>query len=141
MRFCEFSCTFLYILAAIDVFAVPPRVAPCQDWPQWGGNSHRNHVAHSSHIPDEWSIGKSFPNERQIEPADTENLKWIAELGTVTYGGPVVAEGCVFVGTNNGNGYLKRYPPNVDLGCLICFREEDGEFRNRSRAEKVSGAW
>ena len=40
---------------------------------------------------------------------------------------PVIANGKVFVGTNNANGYIKRYPSKVDLGCLLCFDEATGK--------------
>ncbi|HEX7447428.1 MAG TPA: PQQ-binding-like beta-propeller repeat protein, partial [Pirellulales bacterium] len=54
-----------------------------------------------------------------------------------SYGNPVVADGKVFVGTNNGGGYLKRYPADVDLGCLLCFDEADGHFLWQHSSEKL----
>src|SRR6185295_1664556 len=65
------------------------------------------------------------------------NIKWLADLGSQTYGTPVIAGGRVFVGTNNSRAYLKRYPDDVDLGCLLCFRERDGEFLWQFSAEKL----
>ncbi|MGI8978060.1 MAG: PQQ-binding-like beta-propeller repeat protein [Pirellulaceae bacterium] len=65
------------------------------------------------------------------------NIKWIADLGSQTYGTPVIADGRVFVGTNNSRGYLKRYPDDIDLGCVLCFREQDGEFLWQFSAEKL----
>ena len=50
-----------------------------------------------------------------------KNIKWWAKLGSETYCSPVIANGMVFVGTNNANGYLKRYPSSVDLGCMLAF--------------------
>ena len=44
----------------------------------------------------------------------------------------------VYVGTNNAAGYLSRYPGDVDLGCLICFRESDGTFLWQHSSEKLS---
>ncbi len=50
-------------------------------------------------------------------------------LGSQTYGSPVIANGRVFVCTNNGSGYLKRLSAiEVDLGCLLCFEEATGRF-------------
>jgi len=53
-------------------------------------------------------------------------VKWTADLGTETYGGPVVAGEKVFVGTNNG----KPRDPAVtgDKGIVMAFRAADGAF-------------
>ena len=48
-----------------------------------------------------------------------------------------MANGRVYVGTNNGNGYIKRYPADVDLGCLLCFDEQTGEFLWQHSSEKL----
>lgn len=40
----------------------------------------------------------------------------------------MVANGKVYVGSNNGKGYVKRYPSSVDLGVLLAFDEKDGKF-------------
>ena len=58
-------------------------------------------------------------------------------LGSQTYGNPVVADGRVFVGTNNGAGHLKRYPSKVDLGCLLAFDEKTGDFLWQHSSEKL----
>lgn len=87
-----------------------------QDWPQWGGWPGRNNTPAGQNVPTEWDIKTG------------ENIKWKAELGSQTYGNQVVANGKVFVGTNNGAGYIKRFPSNVDLGCLVAFDEQTGEF-------------
>lgn len=86
------------------------------DWPQWGGWSNKNNTPQGTNIPVEWDI------------ASGTNIKWSAKLGSQTYGNPVVANGKVYVGTNNGAGHLKKYPSSVDLGALLCFDEKTGEF-------------
>src|SRR5262249_34859070 len=43
----------------------------------------------------------------------------------------------IWVGTNNGAGWLKRYPAETDLGCLLCFNEEDGKFLWQHSSEKL----
>ena len=55
-----------------------------------------------------------------------KNIKWVAELGSQSYGNPVVAEGMVFVGTNNE--LLRDPKQGGDRGVLMAFRESDGEF-------------
>jgi hypothetical protein len=85
-----------------------------QNWPMWGGTPSRNMSATVTGLPDSWDAAKKT------------NIKWTAELGSTSYGNPVVADGKVFVGTNNAN------PRNAaiqgDKGVLMCFREADGVF-------------
>lgn len=95
------------------------------DWPQWGGSSLRNNVPDAKNIPTEWDVGSG------------KNVRWSASLGSETYGNPVVANGQVYVGTNNGAAYLKRYPTTVDLGVLLCFSEKDGKFLWQHSNEKL----
>jgi outer membrane protein assembly factor BamB len=95
------------------------------DWPQWGGSHFRNNVPAGKGIATTWNTETG------------ENIKWSAKLGSETYGNPVIANGKVFIGTNNGSGYMKRYPNRVDLGCLICFDEETGEFLWQHSSEKL----
>jgi outer membrane protein assembly factor BamB len=86
------------------------------DWPQWGGSAGRNNTPQGLNIPITW---------------DTEtgtNIKWKANLGSQTYGNPVMANGKVYVGTNNGAGLTKRYPASVDLGCMLCFEAATGKL-------------
>ncbi len=95
------------------------------DWPQWGGSHFRNNVSDGKGIATEWDVENGT------------NIKWSAKLGSETYGNPIVANGKVYVGTNNGNGYMKRYPSKIDLGCLICFDEATGEFLWQHSSEKL----
>ena len=95
------------------------------DWPQLGGTPNRNNTPDGANIPTEWDINTG------------KNIKWRAVLGSETYGNIVVANGKVYVGTNNNAGYLKRYSSKVDLGVLLCFRESDGEFLWQHSSEKL----
>ena len=95
---------------------IAKREVGAHDWPQWGGWYGRNNTPDAKNIPLEWDVESG------------ENIKWKAALGSQTYGNAVIANGKVYVGTNNGAGYLKRYPNNVDLGCLVCFDEKTGKF-------------
>ncbi len=74
--------------------------------------------------------GKNIPTDWDVDSG--KNIKWKAKLGSQTYSGPVVANGKVYVGTNNAGGYIERFPWNdfvqVDLGVLLCFDEQTGEF-------------
>jgi outer membrane protein assembly factor BamB len=84
------------------------------DWPMWGGTPDRNQVSNMKNVPTEWDVKTK------------KNIKWVAELGSQSYGNPVVADGMVFVGTNNE---LARDPKQGgDRGVLMAFRESDGQF-------------
>ena len=106
------------------------------DWPMWGGTPSRNNVPEATNIPEEWDIGEFDDDGNWVEGSGT-NIKWVAPLGSQTYGNPVVADGRVYVGTNNGSGHIERYPSNVDLGCLIAFDETDGSFLWEHSSEKL----
>src|SRR5690606_29053325 len=77
------------------------------------------------------------PETGDWDPSESKNVKWVAKLGSQTYGNAVVADGKVFVGTNNGAGWLERYPSEVDLGCLLAFDQETGEFLWQHSSEKL----
>ncbi len=123
------------LLAAID-FDNPPQGVGPHDWSQWGGSSIRNNTPEGENIATEWEVG-SFDKEGKWIKEDSHNIKWVSQLGSQSYGNPVVANGQVYVGTNNGAGNLKRYPANVDLGVLVCFDEKDGKFLWQHSNEKL----
>jgi outer membrane protein assembly factor BamB len=79
---------------------------------------------------------KNLPSSWDIKT--NQNIKWKAQLGNTSYGNPVVADGKVFVGTNNDN---PRAPEiQGDKGVLMCFRESDGKFLWQAVHDKVDGA-
>ncbi len=95
------------------------------DSPELGGSYYRNNVSAAANLPVDWNVETG------------QNIKWTAKLGSQTYSSPVVANGKVFVGTNNAAGYLKRYPSRIDLGVLLCFSEADGKFLWQHSNEKL----
>src|SRR6202163_1938208 len=98
-------------LAVAALFASDPGTG---DWPMWGGTPDRNMVSLMKGIPTSWDIKTK------------KNVKWMAQLGSQSYGNPVVSGGQVYVGTNNE---LVRNPKEGgDRGVLMSFRESDGEF-------------
>jgi hypothetical protein len=107
------------------------------DWPQWGGTRLRNNTPTGSDIPDDWNIGKFDRKTGKWDASKSKNIKWVARLGSQTYGNPVIADKQIYVGTNNSAGYIKRYPGVVDLGCLLCFSETDGSFLWQHSSEKL----
>jgi hypothetical protein len=59
------------------------------DWPMWGGTPDRNMLSPMKGLPTSWDVKTK------------KNVKWMGELGSQSYGNPVVAGGQVYVGTNN----------------------------------------
>ena len=107
------------------------------DWPQWGGTRLKNNAPNVKNLPIEWNIGKFDRRTGEWDNSKALNIRWWSPLGSQTYGNPVVADGRVFVGTNNGAGHLKRYPSKVDLGCLLAFDEKTGDFLWQHSSEKL----
>jgi outer membrane protein assembly factor BamB len=111
--------------------------APNTDWNQWGGSSYRNNTPEGHNIPTEWEVGDFDNRTGEWDPSGAKNIKWVAKLGSQTYGNPVISGGKVFVGTNNSGGWLKRYPADVDLGVLLAFDVKDGKFLWQHSSEKL----
>ena len=107
------------------------------DWPQWGGTRERNNTPGVKNLPLDWNIGKFDRRTGDWDDAKAKNIRWFSNLGSQTYGNPVIAGGQVYVGTNNGAGHLKRFPSKVDLGCLLAFDEKSGEFKWQHSSEKL----
>src|SRR5829696_7649582 len=110
------------ILSAVVVLAASSAVSA--DWPMWGGTPSRNMVSTMTGLPTSWDVKTK------------KNVKWVAELGSQSYGNPVVAGGIVFVGTNN-EGLRDPKQPG-DRGVLMAFKEDTGEFLWQQTHEKLS---
>jgi outer membrane protein assembly factor BamB len=107
-------------IVSIQVSASDPGTG---DWPMWGGTPDRNMVSNMKGAPTDWDYKLK------------KNVKWVAKLGSQSYGNPVVADGKVFVGTNNES---PRDPKQAgDRGVLMAFRESDGEFLWQQTHEKL----
>jgi outer membrane protein assembly factor BamB len=108
----------LLLLALLAAGARPAHLAAADpgtgDWPMWGGTPDRNMVSSMKGLPIDWDIKTK------------KNVKWVAALGSQSYGNPVVSGGMVFVGTNNEGMRDPKQPG--DRGVLMAFRESNGEF-------------
>jgi len=105
--------------------AIAGLIAADAPLPMFGGSPGRNMVNLAA---------TGVPTE--FDPKEKDSLKWVAKLGSRAYGGPVIAGGKVFVGTNN------QYPRNqrdtllrkdgkrqaIDKGILMAFDEATGQF-------------
>jgi outer membrane protein assembly factor BamB len=108
------------------------------DWPQWGGTASRAGVSDAKDLPVEWNVGDFDHETGRWVNDEAKNIRWVAKLGSTTYGTPIVADGRVFCATNNGGGHLREFPPTIDLGCLLCFRQQDGQFLRQLSREKLA---
>ncbi len=91
--------------------------APTGDWPMFGGTPDRNMAN---------TVDKNIPSDWSVEEGKSKNIKWTAQLGSVSYGGPVIADGKVFIGTNNSR---PRDPKTKgSRAVLMAFAESDGTF-------------
>ena len=111
------------ILAAAQSSSTPGTKG-VKDWPMWGGSPDRNMVSDAKGLPTEWDVKTG------------RNIKWVSELGSQSYGNPVVAGGVVLVGTNNEALRDPKQPG--DRGVLMAFRESNGEFMWQATYEKLS---
>jgi outer membrane protein assembly factor BamB len=90
----------------------------------WGGTPDRNMVSGMKGLPETWDINKKT------------NVKWVAALGSQSYGNPVVSGGQVFIGTNNEG--LRDPKQGGDRGVVMSFDEKTGEFLWQITHEKLS---
>lgn len=111
------------VCLGVCLLAATPALAA--DWPMWGGTPGRNMVnTTEKKIPVKWDIATGM------------NIKWRARLGSQSYGNPTIADGKVFVGTNNDA--LRDPEAKGDKGIVMCFRESDGEFLWQATHDKMA---
>lgn len=100
-------------------------VSPAQDWPQWGGNDPgRNMYSPAKNLPSVFTPGTTKKGTDEIDMSTTKNVKWVAKLGSQSYGNVTVASGKVFIGTNNESPRDPRH--TGDRSILMCFDEKTG---------------
>lgn len=107
----SFAFPAVLVVAALGASLAGARGA---DQPQWGHAWTRNMVSAERLLPD------------SFDPRSGKNVKWSVRIGTETHSTPVVADGRVYLGTNNGE---PRDPKHQgDRGVLMCFSETDGSL-------------
>lgn len=99
-------------VALLTLAAAVPATA--DDVGMFANTPSRNMVSAATGLPATW------------DPDTGDNIKWKQPLGSQSYGGPVLAGGVIYVGTNNEG---ERDPDITgDKGVLMAFRAADGEF-------------
>ncbi len=106
--------------------SLSPLQMPAADWPFWGRDTSRNMYSPAKNLPSEFDVGKFKPGTEEVDLATTTNIRWVAKLGSSSYGNPTVRQGRVFVGTNNET---PRDPKiQGDHSMVYCFDERSGDF-------------
>jgi outer membrane protein assembly factor BamB len=100
-----------------------------------GRDETRNGVSPEQGAPVDWQVESRDPATGAVRKS--RNIKWSAKLGQRSLGGPVVANGLVWVGTNNE----QPRDPQVkdDASVLMCFRESDGQFLYQYVSPRLRG--
>ena len=96
------------------------------DWPMWGGDETRSMASDEVGLPSEFFPGEFVGASDEIDASTTKNVKWIAKLGSQSYGNPTIAGGRIFIGTNNDTPRDPRF--KGDRCCVYCFDEATGAF-------------
>src|SRR5216117_2208550 len=115
------------LLASLLTASVILPGALADDWPRWGGpDPGRNMYSREKNLPSRFDPGKPKSGTEEVDMATTKNVKWVAKIGSQSYGNVTVAGGKVFIGTNNDS---PRDPQHQgDRSILMVFDEKTGEF-------------
>src|SRR5687767_1677393 len=130
----RFSISIATLTLGLVVFPLGSAPAPAatagaapRDWPQWGGHDPgRNMYSPAKGLPAKFEPGKPKSGSEEIDLGTTKNVKWVAKLGSQSYGNATVANGRVFVGTNNDSPRNNR--DEGDRSIMMVFGEKDGAF-------------
>lgn len=114
------------VLATMCCTALVSVQLQAHDWPQWGRTSGKNMYSPAKNVPFKFDPGKFKRGTEDIDMSTTKNVKWVAKLGSQTYGNPMVYKGKVFVGTNNESPRDEQH--KGDRSILMCFDEKTGEL-------------
>ncbi len=88
---------------------------PTEDWSMYAGHLKRNFTnPHVTGIPNGWDIEEGT------------NVLYSVQLGSRAYGGPVISDGKILIGTNNE--FPRDTSVEGDKGIMMCFAEQDGTF-------------
>jgi outer membrane protein assembly factor BamB len=125
-------------IAQPPVASADPAAAPKatgggpNDHTMFGGSSDRNMVNLTAKLPAFPTKAPNWENADEVKAWSDEWVLWKADLGSRAYGGPIIAGGKVFVGTNNEQPRNKRDTDKagdpIDRGILMCFDEKTGSF-------------
>ena len=101
------------ILGALAALAAPA-AAPAQEIAMFGNTPSRNMVSDETGVVGDWDVNTG------------RNVLWSQPVGSQAYGGPVVANNRVYVGTNNEG--LRDPSIEGDRGVVMAFAADTGTF-------------
>ena len=113
-------------LVAAALLGLGSIAAQAGDWPQWGGTPNRNMYSPEKGLPEKVDPGQYKSGTEEIDMATTKNVKWVAKLGSQSYGNTTVSDGRVFVGTNNDAPRDDTH--QGDRSIMMVFDEKGGDF-------------
>jgi outer membrane protein assembly factor BamB len=113
-------------LFLVNLFPFLADKVQAEDWPQWGRNAQRNMVAEERGLPARFEPGKRKRDRLGVDLNTAKNVKWVARLGSENYSSPIVADGRVYIGTNDETLDDERFEPTRG-GVLLCLDEETGK--------------
>ena len=110
-----FACSLVVtVAAAVETIA--------DDWPMYGRDRTHNAVSPERNPPTDWDVGKF--DIKTGNWVGSRNILWSAPLGSISFGDPVVADGQVWIGTNNL--FRPDYNTKNDASILAGFDVRDG---------------
>ncbi|MCA9412230.1 MAG: PQQ-binding-like beta-propeller repeat protein [Candidatus Omnitrophica bacterium] len=111
---------------SLAILGLTVGTAYSSDWPQWGGDPTKNMASEEKGIVDHFKPGETTGDDETVDMSTTKNVKWVAKLGSQAYGNVTIADGRVYVGTNNES---PRDPKHEgDHGNVYCLDEKTGDF-------------
>lgn len=111
---------------AVALQDAPATAATTKDWALFGGSVSRNLVN---------LVEKDLPESWSNEEGKKKNVKWVVDLGSKAYGGPIIYRGRIYLGTNND---APRDPSiKDDKGIIMCLDEKTGELLWQSVHDKL----
>ena len=108
----------------LAVVAVAAPIAAQDEVGMFGNTPSRNMVSDETGVPETW------------DPRTGANILWSQPVGSQAYGGPTVANGKVYVGTNNEGVRDPAY--EGDMGVLMAFDAASGDFIWQMVHDKLS---
>lgn len=118
--------TYSFSIIGAALCAALALPAQAEDWTTWGRTPQRNMMSPAEGIPDEFVPGDFKDDSEEIDMSTTEKVKWVVKLGSQAYGNPTVADGKLYVGTNNESPRDDKH--SGDRGNIYAFDERTGKF-------------
>ncbi len=109
---------FIAVEVALAVCLCGVGLATADDWPTRGRDGTRNAVSNEKNPPTWWSVEERAEN---LLTGPSHGVRWSMPLGSECYSSPVIANGLVWIGTNN---LLNTNPKQGSV--LKCVRVSDG---------------